>query len=132
MIFSEKIIQYWRTFAPRVQMSWNQSPYTPPPHRELSKGTKNTISRNPSSVDLITTKQKQTTIYEGRCFVLLCFCTYEIHRAGMLQIVFLVSLESSWGEGVHQLGFMTFGLAVQKFLNIEWLPHPKSLLFYVG
>jgi hypothetical protein len=27
------------------------------------------------------------------CFVL--FCTYEIHRTGMLQIVFLVSLESS-------------------------------------
>jgi hypothetical protein len=36
----------------------------------------------------------------------------------MLQIVFLVSLENSQG-GVHQLGFMAFGLAVQKFLNIE-------------
>jgi hypothetical protein len=37
----------------------------------------------------------------------------------MLQIVFFVSLESSpWG-GVHQLGSMVFGLAVQKFLNIE-------------
>jgi hypothetical protein len=37
----------------------------------------------------------------------------------MLQIAFLVSLESSQGEGVHGLGFMLFGLAVQKFLNIE-------------
>ncbi len=47
------------------------------------------------------------------------FCTYEIHRTGMLQIVFLVSLESSQRGGVHGLGFMTFGLVVQKFLNIE-------------
>jgi hypothetical protein len=37
----------------------------------------------------------------------------------MLQIVFLVSLESYWQEGMHGLGSMTFGLAVQKFLNIE-------------
>jgi hypothetical protein len=37
----------------------------------------------------------------------------------MLQIVFLVSLESTQPGGVHQLGSMTFGLAVQKFLNIE-------------
>jgi hypothetical protein len=37
----------------------------------------------------------------------------------MLQIAFLVSLESSWGGGVHKLGFMVFGLAVLKFLNIE-------------
>jgi hypothetical protein len=51
------------------------------------------------------------------CFVL--FCTNEIHRTGMLQMAFLVSLESSQGGGVHRLGFMAFGLAVQKFLNIE-------------
>jgi hypothetical protein len=37
----------------------------------------------------------------------------------MLQIVFLVSLESSQQEGVHGLGSMTFALLVQKFLNIE-------------
>jgi hypothetical protein len=38
----------------------------------------------------------------------------------MLQIAFLVSLKSSQGEeGVHWLGFMAFGLAVQKLLNIE-------------
>jgi hypothetical protein len=37
-------------------------------------------------------------------------------KEGMLQI--MVSLESSRG-GVHGLGSMTFGLAVQKFLNIE-------------
>jgi hypothetical protein len=37
----------------------------------------------------------------------------------MLQIVFLVSLESSSARGVHGLGSMMFGLVVQKFLNIE-------------
>jgi hypothetical protein len=59
---------------------------------------------------------------EGSLFVLFCFvCTYEIHWTGVLQIAFfLVSLESSWRGGVHQLGFMALGLAVQKFLSIEW------------
>ncbi len=33
--------------------------------------------------------------------------------------VFMVSLESSPPRGVHGLGSMAFGLAVQKFLNIE-------------
>jgi hypothetical protein len=47
------------------------------------------------------------------------FCSYEIHETRMLQIVFLVSLESSQQGGVHGLGSMTFGLAAQKFLNIE-------------
>jgi hypothetical protein len=62
---------------------------------------------------------------EGCLFVLFCFvCTDEIHRIGMLQIAFLVSLESSWG-GVHRLGFIVFGLVVQKFLNIEWFLHWK-------
>jgi hypothetical protein len=37
----------------------------------------------------------------------------------MLQIMFLVSLENSQQEGVHQLGSMAFELVVQKFLNIE-------------
>jgi hypothetical protein len=37
----------------------------------------------------------------------------------MVQIVFLVSLESPQEGGVYWLGFMAFGLAVQKFLNIE-------------
>jgi len=37
----------------------------------------------------------------------------------MLQIPFLVALESSPGGGVHGLGSMTFGLVVQKFLNNE-------------
>jgi hypothetical protein len=35
----------------------------------------------------------------------------------MLQIAFLVSLESSQGGAVHRLGFMAFGLAVQKVLE---------------
>jgi hypothetical protein len=47
-----------------------------------------------------------------------------IHQTGMLQIMFLVSLESSWG-GVHGLGSMMLGLAVQKFLDIEWFFHWK-------
>jgi hypothetical protein len=63
-----------------------------------------------------------TSIYEARLFV--CFvCTDEIHQTGMLQITFLVSWESSRGEGVHRLGFMVFGLAVRKFLNIELFFH---------
>jgi len=33
------------------------------------------------------------------------FCSYEIHRTRMLQIVFLVSLESSQRGGVHGLWF---------------------------
>ncbi len=57
---------------------------------------------------------------EGSLFVLFCFvCIYGIHRTRMLQIVFLVSLESSRRGGLHGLDSMTFGLAVQKFLNIE-------------
>jgi hypothetical protein len=51
---------------------------------------------------------------------MLCFvCIYEIHQARMLQIMFLVPLESSQGGRVHGLGSMVFGLAVQKFSNIE-------------
>jgi hypothetical protein len=57
---------------------------------------------------------------EGTLLVLFCFvCTYEIHQTRMLQITLLVSLESLRGGGVHQLGFMAFELAMQKFLNIE-------------
>jgi hypothetical protein len=58
------------------------------------------------------------------CFVL--FCSYEMHWTRMLQTLFLVSLESSRQGGVHGLGsVMMFGLAVQKFLNIEWFLHCK-------
>jgi hypothetical protein len=54
------------------------------------------------------------------------FCSYEMHRTRMLQILFLVSLESSRRGGVHGLGsMMMFGLAVQKFLNIECFLHCK-------
>jgi hypothetical protein len=49
---------------------------------------------------------------QGCLFVLFCFGTNEIHQTEMLQIAFLVSLESSRGRGLHQLGFMVFGLAV--------------------
>jgi hypothetical protein len=50
------------------------------------------------------------------CFVL--FCGYGMLQTGIFQIV-LVSLESSQRGRVHGLGSMMFGLAVQKFLNIE-------------
>jgi hypothetical protein len=51
---------------------------------------------------------------------LFCFvCSYEIHQTRTLEIVFLVSLESSPQGGVHGLGSMTFGLVLQKLLNIE-------------
>jgi len=53
------------------------------------------------------------------------FCNYEIHQIKMFQIMFLVSLENSWRGGVHGLGSMMFGLAMQKFLNIEWFFHWK-------
>jgi hypothetical protein len=56
---------------------------------------------------------EEKSIYAGRLFVLFCFVyTYKIHQTGMLQIMFLVSLESSRGGGVHRLGFMAIGLAV--------------------
>jgi len=48
--------------------------------------------------------QPHPSMKEGSLFVL--FCPHEIHRTGMLQIAFLVSLESSGGGGVHLLGFM--------------------------
>ncbi len=73
---------------------------------------------------LLTKQGHKYPIYLWRkvvCFVL--FCSYEIHWTRMLQIMFLVSLESSPRGGVHGLGSMTFGLAVQKFLNIEWILH---------
>jgi hypothetical protein len=53
------------------------------------------------------------------------FCSYEIHQTRMLQIMFLVSLESSQRGGVHGLCSMTFGIAVQKFLNTKCFLHWK-------
>ncbi len=66
------------------------------------------------------------------CFVVMrstelgCFrsCSWCLWKAldeegcvGLLQIMFLVSLESSWWGGVHGLGSMMFGLVVQKVLE---------------
>jgi hypothetical protein len=56
------------------------------------------------------------------CFVL--FCSYEIHQTRMLQIMFLVSLESSQRGGVHGLGSMTFGICGAKVLEYQM---PSSL-----
>jgi len=52
---------------------------------------------------------------------LFCFVVYEIHRTGMLQIAFLVVFGKSSMRRTGALGFgsMMFGLALQKFLNIE-------------
>ncbi len=60
---------------------------------------------------------------EGSLFCFVLFCSYEIHRTQMLQIVFLASLESSLRGRVHELGSMTFELAMQKFLNSKWFLH---------
>ncbi len=54
---------------------------------------------------------------EGCLFVL--FVVMRSTKPGTLQIMFLVSLESFRRGGVHGPGSMAFGLAVQKFLNIE-------------
>jgi hypothetical protein len=60
------------------------------------------------------------SICEGRCFVYGstepgCFrsCSWCLWKA----------LDDQ--EGVHGLGSTTFGLSVQKFLNIEWFFHWK-------
>jgi hypothetical protein len=58
-------------------------------------------------------------IRKGSLFCFVLFCSYEIHRIKMLQIMFLVSLESSRQAKGHGLGSMKSGFAVQKFLNIE-------------
>jgi len=42
-MFSEEIIQYSRTFAPQVQMSWNQAHAPVLIEKSFSKDTKNTI-----------------------------------------------------------------------------------------
>jgi hypothetical protein len=68
-------------------------------------------------------------IYLSRKVVwFVLYCSYEIHQTGMLQIMFLASLESSRPGEVHGLNSMTSELAVQKFLNIEWLLHWKIKL----
>jgi hypothetical protein len=62
---------------------------------------------------------KHLSTKEGGLFCFVLFCSYEIHQTGMLHIMFLVSWESSQQGGVHGLGSMTFGLALQKFWNIK-------------
>jgi hypothetical protein len=51
---------------------------------------------------------------------LFCFvCHAEISRTMALHAVLLVSSESSWQVGVHQLGLRLFGATVWKLLIIE-------------
>jgi hypothetical protein len=53
---------------------------------------------------------------EGTFIILFCFVlfgTYEIHQIRMLQIAFLVSLESSKGGGVY--GILTCGIKVFEY-----------------
>jgi len=62
---------------------------------------------------------KHLSMKEGSLFLLFYFvCTYEIHQTGMLEIAFLVSLESSPGGWVHHLVSWCLD-ALQKFLNIK-------------
>jgi hypothetical protein len=56
--FSEEIIQYSRTFAPQVQMSWNQA-HAPSSSRAFQRHQEHDL-KHPSLVDLITTKQNKT------------------------------------------------------------------------
>jgi hypothetical protein len=75
-------------------------------------------------LELISEIALLTQIYlwrKGVCFVLFCFCSYEIHQTRMLQIVFLVSLESSQQGEVHGLGSMTFGAKVLEYWLISSL-----------
>jgi hypothetical protein len=69
-------------------------------------------------ISQVPSKVFHQSLSEARLFV--CFVLSVLMRSTeprMLQIPFLVSLESSRGGGVHGLGSMTFGLVVQKFLN---------------
>jgi hypothetical protein len=64
LIFSEEIIQYSRTFAREVQMSWNGAM-----HPSLSKAFQRHQEHNlkhPGSVDLITTKQNKLPSFIDR------------------------------------------------------------------
>jgi len=81
------------------------------------------LNRNYSQVCYDSTNWIHLSMKEGSSFVL--FYIDEIHWTGMLQITFLVNWESSPRGGVQGLGFMVFGLVVQKFLNIEWFLYWK-------
>ncbi len=66
LIFSEKIIQYSSTFAPQVQMSWNQAhaPLLVKNFRHQEHDLK-----HHGLVDLITTKQNKLLSFVDRCQV---------------------------------------------------------------
>ncbi len=55
LIFSEEIIQYSRTFAPEVQISWNQA-HAPLLIESFPKTFEHDL-KHPGLVDIITTKQ---------------------------------------------------------------------------
>ncbi len=65
-------------------------------------------------------RAKYLSMKEGSLFCFVLFCSYEIHCTRMLQIVLLVSLESSRWGGVHGLGSTAFGLAMQK-VHEHWM-----------
>ncbi len=56
---------------------------------------------------------------------LFCIVLMRSTEPGCFRSCFLLNLESSRQGGVHGLGSMTFGLAMQKFLNVEWFLHWK-------
>jgi len=61
--FSEEIIQYSRTFAPQVQMSWNLSS-----SRVFQRHQEHDLKHS-GSVDLITTKQNKIPSFIDRRFI---------------------------------------------------------------
>jgi hypothetical protein len=69
---------------------------------------------------VITIMHKHLSMKEGSLF---WFCSYEIHLIGMLQIMFLVSLESYQQGGVHVLGSMVLDLRCKSswILNIFFI-----------
>ncbi len=69
LIFSEKIIQYPRTFGPQIQMSWNQA-HAPLLIKSFPK-TPRTWSEASQLMDLITTKQNKLPSFIDRS--LFCF-----------------------------------------------------------
>jgi hypothetical protein len=65
LIFNEEIIQYSRTFAPQVQMSWNQA-HAPFLVKSFPKHQEHDL-KHLGLVDLITTKQNKLPSFIDRC-----------------------------------------------------------------
>jgi hypothetical protein len=78
----------------------------------------NVICKNGEKVMIFFLLQQHLSMKEGNLF-----CIYEIHRTRMLQIVFFVSLESSWEEGC--MGLVAWHLDLQ--FKSFWIMNDSSL-----